>query len=89
VSVPEVPPVETPPPLPPPPSQRSGCGVVALVLVGIVMLLPGLCSLIVIGNSGIGEGAVVWLWLIPFAIAAVGVFLIVLAIRESSQRTGR
>lgn len=86
MSVPEVPPSETPPPLP---SQRSGCGVVALVLVGMLMLLPGLCSLIVIGNSGIGEGAAVWLWLIPFAIAAVGVFLIVLAIRESSQRTGR
>jgi len=80
--------MSAPPPLPPSPSQRSGCGIIAMVLVGIIMLLPGLCSLIVIGNSGIGEGAAVWLWLIPFAIAATGVFLIVVAIRES-LRTGR
>jgi hypothetical protein len=75
---------ETPPALPPAPRQRnSGCATAILIIVGIILLLPGLCSLIAMANLGLGEGAVVWLWLIPFAIAAGGIALIVFAARNS------
>jgi hypothetical protein len=35
-----------PPPPPPPPEQRSGCLTAMMVLIGIVLLLPGLCAVI-------------------------------------------
>ncbi|HTC98088.1 MAG TPA: hypothetical protein VK734_10205 [Bradyrhizobium sp.] len=39
---------EVPPPLSPrlPPEQRSGCLTAILIVIGIILLLPGLCSLI-------------------------------------------
>ncbi len=39
----------SPPPSPPPPSQRNGCLQALAILVGIVLLLPGLCAIILIG----------------------------------------
>jgi len=39
-----------PPPIPPglrPPEQRSGCATAFMVVVGIVLLLPGLCAVII------------------------------------------
>jgi hypothetical protein len=68
---------ETPPPPTAPP--RKGLGpvlMVLLVLVGIILLLPGLCSLgfmIILGGGG---GPWPLLWLLTFAIAFGGVMLI-------------
>jgi hypothetical protein len=73
---------ESPPPLPPS-KGNSGCGTAILIFIGIILLLPGLCSLIAMANLGVGEGAVVLLWLIPFGIAAGGIALIVVAARNS------
>ena len=75
---------ETPPPLPPAPRRgNGGCGTAILVFVGIILLLPGLCSLIAMANLGVGEWPAVLLWLIPFGIAAGGIALIVHAARNS------
>jgi len=75
----------TPPPESTPPRRHLGpLLMVLLILVGIVLLLPGLCSLVFIGlsvgSSSVGPlGA---LWLICFLISAGGVALIVYAIRN-------
>jgi hypothetical protein len=39
---------DTPPtlPPPPPPQQRSGCATALMVIVGVILLLPGLCALL-------------------------------------------
>jgi hypothetical protein len=42
------PPAPSPPPIlptPRPPEQRSGCATALMVVIGIILLLPGLCSL--------------------------------------------
>jgi hypothetical protein len=40
--------IPDPPPIPPraPPPQRNGCLTAFMVLVGIILLLPGLCALV-------------------------------------------
>jgi hypothetical protein len=53
-----------------------------LVLVGIVLLLPGACSLIVMANSGFVGGAFGGLMLVTFVIAAAGIALISYAVRH-------
>jgi len=35
-------------PPPPPPQQRNGCLTAVLILVGIVLLLPGICGVIIV-----------------------------------------
>ncbi|HMK78273.1 MAG TPA: hypothetical protein VK438_01425 [Xanthobacteraceae bacterium] len=63
----------------------QGLGVfltVLFVLVGIVLLLPGLCSLVFMVGMGSGGGPLVLLWLLTFGIAAGGVVLIRYAIRN-------
>ena len=35
-------------PPPPPPPQRNGCLTAVLILVGIVLLLPGICGVIIV-----------------------------------------
>jgi hypothetical protein len=35
----------SPSPPPPPPEQRNGCLTAILIVIGIILLLPGLCSL--------------------------------------------
>jgi len=46
---------ETPPPVPPPRRQRtSGCAIAAMIVVGIVLFLPGLCvSLVALSDAKI------------------------------------
>jgi hypothetical protein len=39
----------TPPPPPPPPAQRNGCLTALMILVGAILLLPGICGVIVAG----------------------------------------
>jgi hypothetical protein len=73
----------TTPLAPPRPQGIGGCLAVFLVLVGIVLLLPGICSLIFMGQFGAGGGgALAGLWLLCFAIAAGGIALIAFAIRN-------
>jgi hypothetical protein len=87
LSVPSIPP--SGPSLSPPPTGRpqglGGCLVAFLVLVGIVLLLPGLCSLFLffmMVSAGGGSGPVVLLWLICFMIGIAGVVLIQYALRN-------
>ena len=70
-------------PIPPPrPQGIGGCLAAFLVLVGIVLLLPGVCSLLFM-FAGVGaEGGVVVLWLISFVIGAGAIALISYAIRN-------
>ena len=72
-------------PAPPPrPQGMGGCLAIFLVLVGIVLLLPGICSLLFIGLGGFGggDGSIVGLWLLSFLIAAGGIALIAFAVRN-------
>ena len=77
MSVPQV-----PPDAPPPPPPMSGCALALLALIGIVLLLPGLCSLIVIGISlsdgslGRNLGDVLGFFVVSFLAAAGGIFLL-------------
>ena len=76
----------TPHVLPPPPPGRNGCLTALMVLVGIILLLPGLCALL-FGGAGIFSGRVDP-GIMPFVLVglitgAVGVALIVSAIRGS------
>jgi len=82
MSVPQVPLPGEPPPVPPPPQRGiGGCAMVFLVLVGVVLLLPGLCSLIAMGAFG-GSGGLGLIYLVTFAIAAGGIMLIRYAVRN-------
>jgi hypothetical protein len=78
---------EAPPPIPPrepPPAQRDGCLTAIMVLVGVVLLLPGLCAIIFgVGNltSSSPDSVVTMLVLLGLAIGAGGVLLIRAAIR--------
>ena len=80
-----------PEPRPEPPSpvpanaDLGGCLVALLVLIGIVLLLPGICSLIFMVPFMFGQGSVgVWgvVWPITFVIAAGGIALIRYAVRN-------
>jgi hypothetical protein len=80
LSVPSIPP--SGPALSPPPTGRpqglGGCLAAFLILVGIVLLLPGLCSLIflaTIGGAGVGW-PIALLWLVCLMIGVGGLMLI-------------
>ncbi len=80
---------------PPPPLPNYTGGQVAMILFGVIFLLPGLCSLFfVLGSLAdfFRKGHIdpylepfVVLWLICFAISAVGVGMIVVA-RKRARR---
>jgi hypothetical protein len=76
----------TPPTTPLPPARpqgMGGCMVAFLVLIGVVLLLPGICSLLFMGASGVKIGAdIAGLMLLTLAIAAGGIALIVFAVRN-------
>jgi hypothetical protein len=76
----------TPPTKPlasPRPQGMGGCMVGFLVLIGVVLLLPGICSLVFMGAGGLKIGAdIAGLMLLTFAIAAGGIALIIFAIRN-------
>jgi hypothetical protein len=77
---------DTPPP-PEPPQQPTynrlgGCAAAFLILIGVVLLLPGICSLGFMVAMGSGQGPLPLLWLLTFAIAAGGIALIRYAIRN-------
>lgn len=77
----------------PPPSQRSGCLTAFMVITGLVLLLPGLCSLVfgglllAEGGGGLGDfgrtfGLII---VVTFLISAVGIVLIRAALAGRKQ----
>jgi hypothetical protein len=74
---------EAPRPGDPRPSRNlGGCMVVFLVVIGIILTLPGLCTLVVMGL--LGGGGVGWLgiMLVTFLIGSGGIWLIAWAVRN-------
>lgn len=71
---------------------RSGCLTAFMVLLGIVLLLPGLCALILTGTILFEDprslfsdaGGTISLWVYCFGISALGVILL-----RSAMRGGR
>ena len=85
---------DTPPPQPPlpeagdgpPPSPRNGCLTAFMVIVGIILLLPGLCALIFgvgsLTSRGGFERDILPFILAGLMVGAVGVLMIRWAIRS-------
>jgi len=69
----------------PQPNQRNGCLQALAIIVGIVLLLPGLCAIILLGaGPRIAREDVLFL-LLMLAISAGGVVLIWSAVRGPRQ----
>jgi hypothetical protein len=82
MSVPDAP----QPAAPQPPSRRRGCLAVLLALLGIVLMLPGICSLVLVvgfGVSGTIPASIVGIWMVSFLLAAAGIALIVSVVRRA------
>lgn len=78
--------IPEPPPGPPaPPERRNGCLTAFMALVGIILLLPGLCALIAglpeIAHTGRLDGIILTLFAVTFAIGALGIWLLRVAFR--------
>jgi hypothetical protein len=75
-------------PPPRPPGRRNAFVTVLLVIVGVVLLLPGLCSIVMTGimigsgNRMFRDPSFINLIATCFAIGVGGVFLIVFAVRR-------
>jgi hypothetical protein len=70
--------------VPPPPPGRSGCLTAFMVIVGIILLLPGLCALIFGADNLMRshpDPTVLTLVMICLLVAAGGILLIRAAIR--------
>lgn len=73
------------------PPQRSGGARIAMTLLGVVLLLPGLCSLLTMltmipeiragGSREVGDLTAIWI--ITFFISAAGIWLMVAARRKA------
>jgi hypothetical protein len=56
---------------------------VLLALIGVILLLPGICSLVfMVASVGGGTRDLAGLWLLTFLLAAAGIALIVAAIKR-------
>jgi hypothetical protein len=66
----------------PPPYPRSPVAAILFMLIGAVMLLPGLCALFFISQASRNDYGFIPLWLFCFAISAGGIALIVRALRR-------
>ena len=78
---------------PPSPTLRHTGGEIAMILIGVVLLLPGLCSLFfVIGaipdwrSSDPILQALLALWVLCFIVSGIGIALIWLARRNARAR---
>ena len=69
----------------PPPHQPSGCITALIGLIGVVLLLPGLCALFFIGGSSRLDSSLMLVVLVCFIVAIFGVLMIVAAIRRVSR----
>jgi hypothetical protein len=70
-------------PMPPPndlPPQRHGCATALMVVVGIILLLPGVCTLLVSGGH-LGDPLMAGIGLITFLVFMGGIALIGSALR--------
>ena len=80
-------PGDIPPPASVAPRRRNPVLAAFMLIVGIILLLPGLCSIAFIGfaiSSKAGTDAftpLVPLWLFCFVVSAVGLFLIIRVFR--------
>jgi hypothetical protein len=89
MSMSDRPPVPPPPPQLPgefsrPPPPRSGCATAFMVLVGIILLLPGLCAILFgVGSLGSShmDSTVLFLILLGLAVGFAGIMLIRAAIK--------
>ena len=82
----ESPPPPLPPPRTPPPAQRDGCMTALMVIVGVILLLPGVCAIIFgVGNltSSSPDSVVTMLVMLGLAIGAGGVLMIWAAVRRT------
>jgi hypothetical protein len=71
------------PPRLPPPEQRSGCVTALMVVIGLILLLPGACSLFFIFGGLVKNAEDVQFVAILLMFGAAGVALLWLAIRGS------
>ena len=78
---------------PPSPTLQHTGGEIAMILIGVVLLLPGLCSLVLaLGSMSewrSGDAilqALIGLWVICFIVSGVGIALIWLARRNARKR---
>jgi hypothetical protein len=69
----------------PPPSGRNGCLQALAIVVGIVLLLPGLCAIILIGAGPHVAREDLQFLLLTLAIGAGGIALIWWAVRRPRQ----
>ena len=83
----ESPPPESPPALPPrqPSGEGSGCLTAILIVIGIILLLPGLCSLIFVFGGLIKSAGDVQFVAVCMMVGAGGVALIWWAIRGRAR----
>jgi hypothetical protein len=74
-----------PPPSPPPPaSQRSGCLTAFLILIGLILLLPGVCGIILVSTDMkeiTRDGTALGITASLLALGACGIVVIWLAVR--------
>jgi hypothetical protein len=80
-----LPPSPPPPPYEyrsPPPQERSGCLTAIMVVIGIILLLPGLCSLILVFGGLVKNAEDLQFVLALGAVGCLGVGLIWWAIRR-------
>ncbi len=68
-----------PQPLPPAPPPRSGCLTALMVIGGIVLLLPGLCT-VLIGAGHLSDPGLASIAAITFSVGLIGLILILVAI---------
>jgi hypothetical protein len=71
----------TPPP-PAPPPQRSGCLTALMILIGAVLLLPGICALAFVSHSMLVDPLGLLILLVCLAIGVGGIALIWAALRR-------
>ena len=84
VRPPPAPPPDDPYLPPPPPPRRDGCLTAIMVIIGIILLLPGVCAVFFgVGNltSSSPDSFVTTLVMLGLMIGAGGIALIVAAIR--------
>lgn len=65
----------------PPSPRRHPLLTVLMVIIGIILLLPGVCSLIFLGLAGSGSGELWGLWMVCFVISFGGIALLIAAAR--------
>jgi len=78
-------------PSPPEPTSTpdaGGCLPILLVMLGVIMLLPGLCVIVLMFADRTlipPEGSIALLWIVCFAVSALGIYLMIMAYRRSTR----